>query len=55
MCPAELELPSAPLSADSQPPLLVRAGETSWEHPLDAHYKELAMSEKAKKAKAAAS
>ncbi len=24
-------------------------GETSWQHPLDAHYKELAMSEKAKK------
>ena len=29
--------------------------ESSWEHPMDAHYKELAMSERAKKAKAAAS
>ena len=27
-------------------------GETSWQHPLDAHYRELAMSEKAKKVKA---
>ena len=29
----------------------VDTGETIWQHPLDAHYKELAMSEKAKKAK----
>ena len=29
----------------------VSTGETVWLHPLDAHYKELAMSEKAKKAK----
>jgi hypothetical protein len=27
-------------------------GETSWQHPLDAHYRELAMSEKAKKVRA---